>query len=67
MSQEPKRRHSIGRKGKRRAAIKLVVKTAISCPNCGKTVLNHLACKKCGFYKGQSAVTTKTKDKKKEE
>jgi large subunit ribosomal protein L32 len=66
MSQEPKRRHSVGRKGKRRAALKLVVKKTIPCPNCQATILNHLACKKCGYYKGQSAVTIKTKDKKKE-
>ncbi|PIP75074.1 MAG: 50S ribosomal protein L32 [Candidatus Levybacteria bacterium CG_4_9_14_3_um_filter_35_16] len=63
MSQEPKRRHSIGRKGKRRAVIKLAVKMSISCANCGATMLSHYACKKCGYYKGESVLKIKTKKK----
>jgi len=65
MSQEPKRRHSIGRKGKRRAVIKLAVKMSISCANCGATMLSHYACKKCGYYKGQPTLLIKTKNKEK--
>jgi large subunit ribosomal protein L32 len=66
MSQEPKRRHSVGRKGKRRAALKLNVKTAITCPNCGVTKLSHLACKKCGYYKGESVLKIKIEEKEQE-
>lgn len=65
MSQEPKRRHSKERKGKRRAAIKLTVNESISCLNCGATILSHFACKKCGYYKGQPALLIKTKNKEK--
>lgn len=53
MSQEPKRRHSIARKGKRRAAIKLAVSKSVVCKNCNSMVLPHSACSKCGFYKGK--------------
>lgn len=56
MPHEPKRRHSTERKGKRRASIKLAVKSAIVCPNCGEAMIAHRVCSNCGFYKGQQVV-----------
>ncbi len=53
MSQEPKRRHSKARKGKRRAAIILKKVGLISCKNCGKSTLSHIVCKECGYYQGK--------------
>ncbi len=61
MPHEPKRRHSIERKGKRRASIKLAVPSYISCPNCGAKTLPHRICKKCGFYKGKQVIKTSKK------
>ncbi len=61
MPHEPKRRHSIGRKGKRRASITLSVKAAIVCPNCGATTLPHRICATCGFYKGTQVIAKKQK------
>ncbi|QQG43279.1 MAG: 50S ribosomal protein L32 [Candidatus Daviesbacteria bacterium] len=59
MAQEPKRRHSKSRKRTRRAAIMLKNTALISCPNCGKPLLPHIACKNCGFYKGKTVQASK--------
>lgn len=56
MPQEPKKRHSRARQGKRRASIRLVATHGITCPNCGANTLPHTVCKQCGFYKGLSVV-----------
>ncbi len=64
MPQEPKRRHSRQRKGKRRASIKLQVPFGLTCPNCGVIILPHMICKKCGYYKGKQVLVIKTKEKK---
>mgnify|MGYP001560461784 CR=1 FL=1 len=57
MPQEPKRRHSRGRKGKRRASIHLTGVETVKCGNCGSPVLAHSVCKNCGFYKGKEIVS----------
>lgn len=56
MPHEPKRRHSTERKGQRRASIKLRVKSAVKCPNCGAPMIPHRVCAACGFYKGVAVV-----------
>ena len=56
MSQEPKRRHSRARQGKRRAAISLSIPNAIICSNCGAMTLPHAVCKNCGFYRGKEYI-----------
>jgi len=61
MPHEPKRRHSLARKGKRRASIKLSVSATIACPNCGKPTLPHRVCKFCGYYKGVEVVKKESK------
>ncbi len=66
MPQEPKKRHSRQRQGKRRASIKFKTQKAIACANCGNLVLPHTVCKKCGFYRGKSVVKIKTEEKNKE-
>lgn len=63
MPHEPKRRHSVQRKGKRRASIKLAVAGVIACPNCGQPTSPHKVCKFCGFYKGTQVVKQKSKAK----
>ncbi len=59
MSQEPKKRHSRQRKGKRRAAIHLVTQSTVLCANCNATTLPHMICKSCGYYKGTAVVVKK--------
>ena len=63
MPHEPKRRHSVQRKGKRRASIKLKVAGVVKCPNCGSATLPHRICAVCGFYKGVEVVKKATKAK----
>lgn len=59
MSQEPKRRHSIARKGKRRAGIKLATTHSVICKNCQGLYQSHTICGKCGFYDGKQIIETK--------
>lgn len=59
MPQEPKKKHSKGRKGTRRASIKLESLGLIICPNCKKSTIPHQICKNCGFYAGKQ-VKSKT-------
>lgn len=66
MPQEPKKRHSRQRQGKRRAAIKLSVSKFVACSNCGNTILPHMVCKNCGFYKGEEVIKKTKKEKKTE-
>ena len=67
MPQEPKRRHSRERKGKRRAAISLKILKTIFCLNCKNIILPHTICKFCGFYKGRGVLTLNPKADKKED
>lgn len=59
MSQEPKKRHSRARQGKRRASIKLSIAGTVVCPNCGAPQITHRVCEACGFYKGQQVIKVK--------
>lgn len=61
MPHEPKRRHSRERKGERRASIKLAIKKAVKCQNCGTMIISHLVCKSCGFYKGRKVIKKQVK------
>lgn len=64
MPQEPKKRHSRQRQGKRRAAINFTVPSLVNCSNCEKKMLSHSACKKCGYYKGTLVLNLKKETKK---
>jgi large subunit ribosomal protein L32 len=63
MPQEPKKRHSRQRQGKRRAAINFTLKSAIACPNCGTLNMPHTICRNCGFYRGRGKVEKKEEPK----
>ena len=67
MPQEPKKRHSRQRQGKRRAAIKLAVTKTVICPNCQAPIISHKICKHCGYYKGKMILDLTKKTKKEEE
>ena len=69
MPQEPKKRHSRARQGKRRASIHLTLAKTVPCSNCGTLIMPHTVCKNCGYYKGRLVIDTlkkKNKDKEKE-
>lgn len=59
MPQEPKKRHSRQRQGKRRHAIHLSLKNLSTCANCGNKHVTHTVCPECGFYKGTQVKNTK--------
>lgn len=61
MPQEPKKRHSRQRQGKRRAAIKLAATSYVFCPNCHEPMIPHSVCANCGFYKGKEVIIKKEK------
>ena len=61
---QPKKKTSVGRKGKRRAGHthKLYLKTTTACPNCKETILPYAACPACGQYKGKEFIKIKVKE-----
>lgn len=62
----PKRKHSTGRKGRRRSAITLSLPTLVVCPACGQKKQPHLVCPACGQYKGVEIIDVlKEKEAKK--
>lgn len=61
MPQEPKKRHSRQRQGKRRAAIHLTAKNLVKCSNCGSSVLPHQICGNCGYYQGRAILKVNEK------
>ena len=65
MPQEPKKRHSRARQGKRRSAIHLKLAGSVLCANCKTPILPHTVCINCGFYKGLEIIN-KSKRKTKE-
>lgn len=56
MPQEPKKRHSRARQGKRRASISLPLVRGKKCENCGAIIRFHMTCPQCGFYKGKQVL-----------
>jgi len=47
------------RSKKERASHFALKKTTLAkCPECGATVLPHIACKKCGSYRGRKVANT---------
>jgi len=63
MPQEPKKRHSRARKGKRRAAISLKPLHLVTCLNCKAMILPHAICPSCGYYKGRDILNLKKNEK----
>ncbi|OGE25636.1 50S ribosomal protein L32 [Candidatus Daviesbacteria bacterium RIFCSPLOWO2_02_FULL_40_8] len=53
MPQEPKKKHSKGRKRTRRAAISLEAISLVKCSHCQAPTPSHVTCRSCGFYAGK--------------
>ncbi len=58
----PKKRTTPSKRNMRRSHDALERSCAITCPNCGETVLRHRACSSCGYYRGKAVVEIKTKE-----
>jgi large subunit ribosomal protein L32 len=63
MAPHPKRKHSQGRRDRRRAHDALTARTLLVCSNCGEMRLQHTVCPKCGHYKGREILSKEDKKK----
>lgn len=63
MPPHPKRKHSSGRRDRRRAHDALTAPSLTACPNCGEMRLPHTVCPNCGQYKGREVIPQEEKKK----
>lgn len=63
MPPQPKRKHSKGRRDRRRAHDALSAVNVSACPNCGQMRQPHLVCPNCGHYNGREIIAVE-KEKK---
>jgi large subunit ribosomal protein L32 len=64
MPPHPKRKHSKGRRDRRRTHDALTPTELINCSNCGVPVAPHTVCPNCGYYDGRQVFEPKKKKKK---
>jgi large subunit ribosomal protein L32 len=64
MAPQPKRKHSKGRRDRRRAHDAIEAKNLVACSNCGSMRLSHTVCPKCGFYGTREVIEIKKAKKK---
>jgi large subunit ribosomal protein L32 len=63
MPPQPKRKHSKGRRDRRRAHDAIQAINLTACPNCGQMRLPHVVCPSCGHYKSREVIVVE-KEKK---
>jgi large subunit ribosomal protein L32 len=64
MPPHPKRKHSKGRRDRRRAHDALIPRPLVACSNCGEMRPQHTVCPNCGYYDGREVVEVKKEEKK---
>ncbi|WKZ49980.1 MAG: 50S ribosomal protein L32 [Anaerolineales bacterium] len=67
MPPQPKRKHSKGRRDRRRAHDAIAAKNLVACSNCGAMRLPHTVCPSCGYYQSREVIEIKKDKKKKSE
>lgn len=65
MTPHPKRKHSKGRRDRRRAHDALSRPHLISCPNCKNPRPPHMVCPHCGAYRGRIVIEIEDEGEKK--
>ncbi len=55
----PKRKHSKGRRDRRRAHDAIEPQQLVTCTNCGEKHLPHRMCPHCGHYDGREVIEIK--------
>lgn len=65
MVPHPKRKHSKGRRDRRRAHDALEAINLVTCSNCGEVRPQHMVCPNCGFYQGREVVSVEKEQKNK--
>lgn len=63
MTPQPKRKHSSGRRDRRRAHDALTSSNLVVCSNCGEMRLPHRVCPNCGHFKGREVIEIKEEKK----
>jgi large subunit ribosomal protein L32 len=58
MVPHPKRKHSKGRRDRRRGQDTVQSVSLVQCSNCGEMRPSHTVCPKCGHYQGREVVST---------
>lgn len=58
MVPHPKRKHSKGRRDRRRSQDTLVALNLVQCSNCGELRPSHTVCPNCGHYQGREVFST---------
>ncbi len=61
----PKRKHSKGRRDRRRAHDGLQAVNLVQCSQCGEMRLPHTVCPKCGHYQGREVINLEKEKKAK--
>ncbi len=56
MPPQPKRKHSSGRRDRRRSQDALTAQNLVQCTNCGEMRQPHRICPNCGHYKGREII-----------
>lgn len=64
MVPQPKRKHSKGRRDRRRAHDALIAENLVQCSNCGEMRRPHSVCPSCGHYQGREIISSGEKPKK---
>jgi large subunit ribosomal protein L32 len=65
MVPQPKRKHSKGRRDRRRAHDALTGVKLVQCSHCGEMRLPHTVCPNCGYYQGREILAISKEEKKK--
>jgi large subunit ribosomal protein L32 len=65
MVPQPKRKHSSGRRDRRRAHDALVPMNLVTCSSCGEVRPAHTVCPNCGQYQGREVITVDKEKKNK--
>ncbi len=56
-----------GKQGRRRSHLALKPKKLSICSHCKKSIMPHMVCKFCGYYKGKEVINVLAKELKKKE
>ncbi len=56
MPPQPKRKHTSGKRDRRRSHDALENINLVQCPNCGEMMLPHRVCPSCGHYRDREVI-----------
>ena len=63
MPPHPKRKHTSGRRDRRRAHDAIEPTNLVQCKNCGEYRLPHHVCPSCGHYRDREVIEVKAEKK----